>query len=168
MQEVLETAELLTQRQRKGKRYSISQIIKPFLDGLKRFEGVFNVYAQISPMILGSLWGSVKIVLLVGLPQSCFGKRSIGVGIESLLIRCFQLANGFVDTFELLSGVLAKAGEKLRKVERLADLFPEATTMKSILYDVYAKIIEIIATVIAFFNRKGKYYSNIKLPRKSC
>lgn len=66
-----------------------------------------------------------------------------------------QLANGFVDTFELLSGVLAKAGEKLRKVERLADLFPEATTMKSILYDVYAKIIEIIATVIAFFNRKG-------------
>ncbi|ROW01904.1 hypothetical protein VMCG_05534 [Cytospora schulzeri] len=56
--DVLRVINDLSERQRKGTRYRISQIIKPFIEGLKRFEGALNTLSQISPVVLGSIWGA--------------------------------------------------------------------------------------------------------------
>lgn len=76
-QDVLTLINELSEHQRKGVRYRISRIIKPFIEGLKRFEGALNTLSQISPVILGSLWGAVKILLVVRDPEVSSRERLV-------------------------------------------------------------------------------------------
>jgi hypothetical protein len=63
--DVLRLAKELSDRERKGVRYRMSQIILPFVEGLKRFQGALDTLSQISPTVFGSIWGCVKVLLVV-------------------------------------------------------------------------------------------------------
>lgn len=121
-----------TQLQRdQSKRHGLRNLrrITPYLDRLKQFAGVIEVFVQVKPEILGLIWGPIKLLL--------------------------QMSDNLTKSFDAIVEVMAVIGNKLPLFEAYATLFKESSRVVDVLVLFYKDILDFYEITLNFFAAKS-------------
>lgn len=102
--------------------------ITPYLDGLKQFAGVIEVFVQAKPEILSLIWGPIKLLL--------------------------QMADNLTQSFDAIVEAMTGIGNKLPLFEAYTDIFETSGRVLDVLVLFYKDILEFYEVVLNFFSAK--------------
>ncbi|KAL5327958.1 hypothetical protein ACEPPN_005664 [Leptodophora sp. 'Broadleaf-Isolate-01'] len=101
--------------------------IKPFLNGVKQYAGVLEVFVQAQPEILAFIWGPIKL--------------------------CLQIASKLDEAFDALLDAYEKMGNCLPILSRVDALFRSHPHLKEILANILEDILDFHKRAIVFFKQ---------------
>ncbi|KAH8587440.1 hypothetical protein B0O99DRAFT_747604 [Bisporella sp. PMI_857] len=110
--------------------------IKPFLNGLKQYAEVLQVFIQVKPEILAFIWGPVKL--------------------------CIQIASTLNEAFDALLDAYEGIGNSLPILSTVDALFYNHPHVKQVLADIYEDILDFHKRAIVFF-KHGTWKLTFKL-----
>lgn len=102
--------------------------ITPYLDGLKQFAGVIEVFIQAKPEILALIWGPIKLLL--------------------------QMADNLTQSFDAIVEAMTVIGNKLPLFEAYTNLFETSDRVLDVLVLFYKDILDFYEVVLNFFSAK--------------
>ncbi|KAH7324015.1 ankyrin repeat-containing domain protein [Rhexocercosporidium sp. MPI-PUGE-AT-0058] len=102
--------------------------IKPFLNGVKQYAGVLEVFVQAKPEILAFIWGPIKL--------------------------CLQIASKLDEAFDALLDAYEKIGNCLPILSTVDALFSSHPHLKEILANILEDILDFHKRAIVFFKQR--------------
>lgn len=116
-----------------GKRRGLRGLrkISPYLDRLKQYAGVIEVFMQAKPEILTLIWGPIKLLL--------------------------QMSDNLTQSFDAIVDAMAVIGNKLPLFEAYATLFEESTRVADVLVLFYKDILDFYEIALNFFTVKRMF-----------
>ncbi|KAI1386580.1 uncharacterized protein F4822DRAFT_431452 [Hypoxylon trugodes] len=127
--DVLEEANRIQRQQAKTKTLRALGRIRPFIDGLKEYASIIEVFAQAKPEIMSLLWGPLKFIL--------------------------QASSSVISAFDKVVKVLADLGMTLPSFKEYAQLFSEKFEIRRALCLFYEDILDFYSVLLNFLaNRR--------------
>lgn len=102
--------------------------IAPYLDRLKQYAGVIEVFVQAKPEILAFIWGPIKLLL--------------------------QMSDNLTQSFDAVVEAMAVIGNKLPLFEAYTLLFKESDRVADVLVLFYKDILDFYEIALNFFSAK--------------
>lgn len=103
--------------------------IKPFLDGLAKYEKVIETLVQVKPDVLALIWGPIRFILVV--------------------------ACSYVKTCDKLLDAMAQIGAVLPNFQIYTSIFEKHNQIYNVLCLFFQDILDFHGTVVSFFSLKG-------------
>ncbi|KAJ5826601.1 NACHT nucleoside triphosphatase [Penicillium robsamsonii] len=128
MQDVYKFTTQLQEKQSKSNGLRNLGKIKPYLDRLKEYARVIEVFVSAKPEILALIWGPIKLLL--------------------------QMTENFTKTFDAIVEAIAVIGNKLPLFEAYTVLFEENDRVTDVLVLFYKDILDFYEIVLNFFASK--------------
>lgn len=118
--------------------------LQPLTSAIEQYGEALDVYVSAYPLALSPLWGSLRIVLLVGsaLPSET---------VQDLI--CTQLAREFSKYFEKLVDMFERIGDILPRFRAYERLFPDNERLLHTLSVIYVDILRFCHDTKAVFRR---------------
>ncbi|KAH6670655.1 hypothetical protein B0J14DRAFT_100518 [Halenospora varia] len=110
--------------------------IKPFLNGLRQYASVLEVFVQAKPEILAFIWGPIKL--------------------------CLQIASKLNEAFDALLDAYEKIGDSLPILSKVDELFCSHPHVKQVLANIFEDILDFHKRAIVFF-KHGTWKLTFKL-----
>lgn len=104
--------------------------IEPFLDGLRSYAAVIEVFIQAKQDVLALIWGPVKLLL--------------------------QWANALTQSMDAMINALADIGERLPEFQRARELFQENKLIEDVLPLFFRDLLDLYLIALKFFRKKCK------------
>jgi hypothetical protein len=102
--------------------------IAPYLDRLKQYAGVVEVFVQVKPEIMALIWGPIKLLL--------------------------QMSDNLTQSFDAIVDAMAVIGNNLPLFEAYAMLFEESNRVADVLVLFYKDILDFYEIALNFFAAK--------------
>lgn len=102
--------------------------IKPYLDRLKEYAGVIEVFVQAKPDILALIWGPIKLLL--------------------------QMSDNLTQSFDAIVEAMTEIGNKLPLFEAYTNIFETSDRVLDVLVLFYKDILDFYEIVVNFFSAK--------------
>lgn len=127
IEEVYDATDKIQEERRNGKLCHLAKM-EPFLDRLREYAGVIEVFTQAKPDILALIWGPIKLVL--------------------------QWANNVTQSLEALINISSEIGAVLPEFIGMSKLFKDNTCLNDVLVLFFRDILDFHLVTIRFFRLK--------------
>lgn len=113
-----------------SKRHGLRNLskIKPYLNRLKEYAGVIEIFVQVKPDILALIWGPIKFLL--------------------------QMSDNSTQSFDAIVEVMTGIGNKLPLFEAYTNIFETSVRVLDVLVLFYKDILDFYEIVLNFFSAK--------------
>ncbi|KAF3061219.1 nacht domain protein [Daldinia childiae] len=126
--DVIDEAIKIQKQQAKTRTLRGLKRIDPFINGLKEYAAVIEVFVQVKPDIMGIIWGSLKFIL--------------------------QASSAVISTFEKVVKVIGDLGMTLPSFRIYAQLFESNHEIRRVLCLFYADILDFYAVLLNFLSNR--------------
>jgi hypothetical protein len=132
--DVYDATDKLQQEQvKKGHLRHLSKI-QPYLEGLKAYASVIEVFLQLKPDILALIWGPIKLII--------------------------EWASVLKQSFDAIIDTTAEIGLLLPEFHTVAKLFEHNKQIKEIMALFFKDILDFYLIALKFFSLSRKYFPN--------
>ncbi|KAK7906557.1 hypothetical protein PG985_016294, partial [Apiospora marii] len=114
------------------------QKISPYLDCIKEYAAVIEVFAQVKPDVIALIWGPIKLLL--------------------------QWTSVMLRSFDAITKTLGEIGELLPEFKRVNALFGEHAILKEVLVLFFQDILDFYQVCMKFFQMPRKWRHSRILP----
>jgi hypothetical protein len=128
--EVYNAADKLQEEQAKRGHLRHLRKIEPYLERLRQYAGVLEMFVQAKAEILSLIWGPIKLLL--------------------------QMSSTLKQSFDAIVNTMAKIGEKLPLFQAYTGLFSSNDCIKNVLCLFFKDILDFYLTALNFFSMKRK------------
>lgn len=104
--------------------------IEPFLNGLRNYAAVIEVFVQSKQDVLSLIWGPVKLLL--------------------------QWANTLTQSIDAIINTLADIGERLPEFQRAREMFQQNKHIENVLPLFFRDLLDLYLIALKFFRKKRK------------
>jgi hypothetical protein len=113
-----------------GKRKDLRGLrkISPYLEGLRQYANVIEVFVQVKPDILALIWGPIKLLL--------------------------QISNNLTQSFDAIVDAMALIGNKLPMFEKYGTIFEGSDRVLDVLVLFYKDILDFHQVTLKLFTMK--------------
>jgi hypothetical protein len=133
--EVYDATDKLQEEQAKRGQLRHLSKIEPYLEGLRNYTSVIEVFMQAKPDILALIWGPIKLLL--------------------------QLTSVLKESLDAIINITADIGILLPEFRTVTNLFGLNTYMKDVLALFFKDILDFYLIALRFFGLPRKFSSNL-------
>ena len=128
--EVYDVTDKLQEEQAKNGKLRNLCKIEPYLEGLRGYASVIEVFMQVKPSVLALIWGPIKLLL--------------------------QWASTLKQSFDAIVNTTARIGELLPEFQKATHLFSQNAVVKDVLQLFFKDILDFYLISLKFFSLPRK------------
>jgi len=141
------------QQSRGSRVWRLQERLFPLIDSIEEYGKAMDVFVNTCPLIMSPLWGSIRVILLVGEQHRFRDRRQL---------KTFQIAAEAASFQEKLVECLAQIGNVLPRFHVYEVLFKDHERLLVAMSSAYLDVLQFCNATKEFFSRSRKSISQYK------